>query len=130
VTDHIALSDDQIMTTLREVVAERPDYVYAAPEHQVDPGNISRFYVHVDEDGGNERPGCLVSVVLNRLGVPLEDLARREGNGAYTVARSLAGVSTRIASALSEAQDAQDSGATWACALERAESWVPDKVLI
>lgn len=119
------ITGTQVLETLKAVVAERPDYVYEAPAHQVhmDPEgliNSTCFYVHADEDGSNERPGCLVGEVLHRLGVPLAELAEHEGNGASQVARVF-GVDDRDAlTVLDEAQCHQDQGVAWGRALEAA----------
>ncbi|WBP87026.1 hypothetical protein [Kitasatospora cathayae] len=120
----VTLSDNQIMTTLREVVAERPYFIYSPPEHH-DDDTARCYYVHVDENGDNETPGCLVGAVLNRLGVPLDVLAKYEGSGAGSVSRAVANVSDTAALALAVAQDAQDNGAAWSRALEAAEQYAP-----
>jgi hypothetical protein len=117
------------MSTLREVVADHPEHVYTAPDHMADD-YLSCYYVHVDADGGNQRPGCLIGVVLNRLGVPLDVLATREGSGAYVVTSSLVETSSDVANALERAQDKQDNGATWAEALAAAEAGMPEGVVI
>jgi hypothetical protein len=76
----VNVTAEKVLETLREVVAERPDYVYEAPEGYTAGAGVTCFYVHGDV------PGCVVGHVLNRLGVPLSDLALVEGRGAYKVA--------------------------------------------
>jgi hypothetical protein len=115
-------TDEQVMTTLRQVVNERPEYVYTAPKHMRDfEGDPSCFYVHTDVNGGASEPGCVVGAVLNRLGVPLESLAEWEGASAHAVAMRVCYMPPRTAAALSRAQDAQDNGTTWERALASAE---------
>jgi hypothetical protein len=115
----IKVDATKVMDTLRTVVAERPDYVYEAPEELVTDG-ASCFYVHGDA------PGCLVGQVLNRLGVPLTDMERYEGTGAYSLLPHVVELTgdpdaaDDVATALTEAQYQQDQGVTWSKALELA----------
>lgn len=110
----ITTANETVLATLREVVAESPDYVYSNPvpsDERPDP-DMSCMYVHGDV------PGCLIGHVLHRLGVPLGELAKREGGAAYIVADDfLRGVSGGVLSRLDFAQGAQDSGKTWRDAL-------------
>jgi hypothetical protein len=123
--ERVKLSEAQIMDTLREVVAEQPDYVYAAPQHMARPNVESCFYVHADADSTNIRPGCLVGAVLYRLGVPLERLAAHEGTGASCVTSVLVNTDDRAVAVLDLAQGAQDKGSTWSEALAHAERVLP-----
>ncbi|MDH6123845.1 MULTISPECIES: hypothetical protein [unclassified Kitasatospora] len=120
-------SDDQVLETLREVVAERPELVYEAPTHQrddADPGMC--FYVHYDADGENPTAGCLIGTVYNRLGVPLEELARYEGRPANALGSGgLVQVSRAMTTLLVWVQEDQDQGRTWAEALGRNERFAP-----
>jgi hypothetical protein len=127
--ERINVTESRVMDVLREVVAERPDYVYKAPGHQV-AGLESCFYVHTDAEGNDPKPGCLVGAVLHRLGVPLEELAEREGTGAYIVASELLCTTMGAAHALDYAQSCQDAGDTWAGALSAAEAVIPTCVLV
>lgn len=109
------VSDDEIMTTLRDVVAKRPDHVY-------EPLN-GETCVYV-ADGA---PSCLVGHVLVPLGASLLHLAEADtgmvpANGVRDVAR-LAGldISETAGEALDAAQMAQDTGHLWSEALSRAE---------
>lgn len=112
------VSEARVMATLREVVAERPEYVYERDGQFAsgDADGISCLYVH--RDG----PGCLVGTVLHRIGVPLDKLATWEGSGAYVVAGMTAYMPDTARNALARAQDAQDAGATWSAALAAAEN--------
>lgn len=123
--ERITVPAAKVLETLTAVATENPGYVYAAPEHQASE-SLSCYYVHKDENGENVTPGCLVGKVLNVLGVSLEALSRYEGSGAYSVTATVLEVTgqpdeIRAAhDALGIAQNAQDAGATWGDALERA----------
>jgi hypothetical protein len=118
----VKVTAEQVLATLREVVAERPTYVYEAPEGYASETNetsVACFYVH-----GNT-PGCIVGHVLARLGVPLSDLALVEGRGAYKVADWFLDITdpdgaTDVEHVLSVVQMHQDRGDSWGSALEAA----------
>lgn len=125
------ITDDQIMATLAEVVGEAPETVYASPEHMIDAattnGNTNGetcFYVHRPAPGtdGDAQPGCLVGQVLNRLGVPLDELAEHEARGADYVMTQLGIGTDQTRDALCNAQSIQDSGKPWSDALIRAQA--------
>jgi hypothetical protein len=110
----ITTTDAQVMAMLKTVVSERPDYVYSAPEYMITEESASCFYVHADEDGSPVSAGCIVGAVLNRLGVPLEDLQKYEGATALQMVRKVAdGVSKETGHVLRNAQFLQDGGSTW-----------------
>lgn len=118
------ISDTKVLETLREIVAEQPDYVYKSPEHQ--RGVFARcFYVHTDpavpHDIDKAVAGCLVGHVLNRLGVSLLELKQHEGEDAKYAADNL-GLGSVAGCVLQRAQGAQDDGETWAGALATAEA--------
>jgi hypothetical protein len=119
----VKVSAVDVLETLRTVVAERPDYVYAAPADQ-DDTRASCFYVH--GAGEDAQPGCLVGHVLYRHGVSLDDLAAHEGAGAHDVTTALVDLMgepdavRETLGALLEAQGQQDDGATWGEALAEA----------
>lgn len=126
------LTDEQIITTLRAVVAERPDYVYERPAHMKpiygDNGHIAAdcLYVHTAPDDATDlTPGCLIGKVFHRLGVSLEDLVRWEGKGGFEVADEY-GASTEVGNVLSTAQNSQDSGQSWGVALADATECHPE----
>lgn len=126
-TSKVTVPADKVLETLREVVTERPDYTYQPPEHMVsEDAPLACFYVHTDADGNNPTPGCLVGAVLNRVGVSLESLAKREGTGAWSAVPALLNL-TGHPDAVGEAidvltavQEHQDNGADWSRALELA----------
>lgn len=107
------LTEARAMELLREVVAERPDYV--------DP-NASRggcMYLEYDSDGGPVAPSCIVGHVLYRHGWTLDNLWSRE----ITNPSQFEEIDVRAAMRLSVAQEAQDEGRTWATALMMAETY-------
>lgn len=109
-----AITDEKIMATLREVVAERPEFIYQKP--LASEGNVAVCrYVHGDV------PGCLVGQVLHRLGVSLGTLSVHEGQPAHSLADTLDIGSQAVRWALNAAQTAQDGGSTWGEALACAE---------
>jgi hypothetical protein len=79
----IKATNQQIVDTIRAVAAEQPDRVYTSPEL-----DNTCLYVHRDYDG-NMVPGCIVGVALNRLGVPLSELANLERHTARSVIAEL-----------------------------------------
>lgn len=106
-------TDEQVMTTLRDVVNERPDYVYE--EVPCDEETVTDcLYVY------NNAPSCLVGHVMHRLGIPLDVLSEHEGESPNQFRPALS-ISYRAADALTKAQDVQDEGDAWADALEAAE---------
>lgn len=98
---------------LREVVAERPDYIYAHP---------SRACVHVYKG----QPSCIAGHVLVRAGfdpATIEAKVDQYGNGAQVFADVFKGqVTENAVRILRAAQIVQDGGQTWGDALEAAES--------
>ncbi|MFD8018943.1 hypothetical protein ACFV6G_00740 [Streptomyces lavendulae] len=111
-------SDKAVISALREVVAERPDYVYSSPDYMSEDDEGGRcFYVHKDEDGNPVAAGCVVGAALYRLGVPLEWMEQLEGRPASTLVGMLyPELSQRTVNVLSLAQSAQDNGDTWGVA--------------
>lgn len=116
----------EVLSTLREVVQGKEDYLYQAPDHQRTGGNTC-FYVHRDAVTDEKTPGCLVGHVLNRLGVPLSELAKCEGTRASIVIEHLQNeeqnpVNAYIRRTLDKAQQIQDNSGTWGEALREAET--------
>lgn len=120
------ITDATIIDTLRAVVTEAPDTVYSVPavmQITDEEGNSSGrcYYVHRDEEG-NETAGCLIGVVLNRLGVSLDTLREYENRPANTLVDLLGlNLSFSTGEFLRRAQNAQDRGAPWSTALAFAE---------
>ncbi|MFC8099414.1 hypothetical protein [Streptomyces sp. NPDC057363] len=120
----ISVTDEQVKETLRQVVSERPEYIYSSPDHmQGHTGDPSCFYVHRDndEDRTPVSGGCVVGVVLQRLGVSLEELAKEEGNAALnSVPRLLSGLSSETVRMLDSIQSYQDQKTPWGMAYAQA----------
>lgn len=117
----IATTDEQVMEVLKDEVSKRPDYVYSRPEYMKEIDEASCFYVHQDETGENVSAGCLVGVVLHRLGVPLEELAKREGKpAARVIPHVVTGITHDMVKVLQDAQYAQDEKNTWGEAYAKA----------
>jgi hypothetical protein len=115
------ITDETVLSTLREVVAERPEYAYDAPEHMKDnPESPDCFYVHKDEDGDCVAPGCVIGMVLHRLGVPLEVLAENEGKTVIQVRHLMPDVSMEVRHTLNLMQSRQDVGKPWGMAYAMA----------
>lgn len=117
------ITDEDVVRTLREVVAERPGHVYARPEYLPAGDNgLTCRYVHPSEDGSTSEPGCLVGHVLHRLGVPLWALANHEGSDADNVVSALhLPLTGRTKMILCVAQSYQDEGRTWGESLRMTE---------
>ncbi|MBT2609866.1 hypothetical protein J7I97_16660 [Streptomyces sp. ISL-87] len=113
-----AVTDSVVLETLREVVAERPDYVYSSPEYMpADEEDGRCFYVHKDESGSPVSAGCVIGVVLYRLGAPLEWMEQLEARPASSLAgRLFPQLSDRTMQKLNLVQSAQDNGDTWGTA--------------
>lgn len=110
----ITTTDAQVLETLKQVVSERPEYVYSAPEYMVGEMTASCFYVHVDEQGQAVSAGCGVGALLHRIGVPLEELREHEGKTANQILpHVLTGVSRKTAHMLRTFQFLQDEREPW-----------------
>lgn len=121
--ERIKVPASDVTRVLAEVVAERPDHVYAEPV-PAPMSMTSCYYVHGAED--DRTPGCLVGHVLNRLGVPLDTLQQHEGESASDVAARTLIITghpdetSAVYRVLDDAQSWQDLGETWGRALEIA----------
>lgn len=109
--EKITVSGEKFINTLREVAAERPDYVYEAPDSLRTPGyEEACFYVHPSPDG--PVAGCIIGATLERLGVPLDVLKYFEHDSAGRVMDVLLNITGPMAGAARDiavaAQDAQD----------------------
>ncbi|MEV6419037.1 hypothetical protein [Streptomyces sp. NPDC051662] len=112
------ITDEDVLSTLRKVVAERPEYVYSAPEHMgaTKDGSVC-FYVHKDEDGTNVAAGCVIGVVLHRLGIPLDELEKQEGENARdALTRLVPALSRWVKEDLNRMQMHQDNDVAWGLA--------------
>lgn len=111
----IELDGATALRLLREVVAERPDYVYEPP---ADAHELCVYQSHGE-------PSCVVGHVLARAGWPVRALIEldRTGVSAGLLHQRLDGVTEQAATVLAVAQNWQDVGGdhTWAGALAAAE---------
>lgn len=123
------MNDNELIQTIRDVAAERPDYVYEAPEHQEIVGELC-FYVHTDPETGDPTEcGCIIGHALNRLGIPLSLLARCEGKVAQIVLSFLfPELGTRALSFALRVQNNQDIGRTWSQSVEDANEAMESEV--
>lgn len=113
------ITDDMVISTLKAVVAEQPDYVYAAPSHMTDDAEC--YYVHTDDDGANQRPGCVVGHVLHRLGISLDEIGEHEDEDAHAAVPALVGgLNQGTMTLLCDVQQSQDRGTPWNVALASA----------
>ena len=106
------LTAERALQLLREVVAERPGYVYEAPD--------SRGCAYVDPATGE--PSCLVGHVFIRAGWSAAELRRWNRTAVSWLPSNLA-ISEGARCMLDEAQQVQDSGWTWGEALLTAEGF-------
>lgn len=83
-------TDDDVVRVVRELAAERPDFIYTQqPEglaHGVGKSTCSYVGARMGVKGGE---GCIVGQALQRLGVKKKTLRRREGEPATAVLRRL-----------------------------------------
>ncbi|MEN8656249.1 hypothetical protein ABCR94_38190 [Streptomyces sp. 21So2-11] len=116
------ITNETALSTLRQVVAERPEHVYSPPEYmRSGPDDNSCFYVHKDVDGSIVDSGCVVGVALHRLGVPLEALVKYEGLPARAVLHRIAPrLSDRTNEQFNDMQIRQDAGDAWGLAYAKA----------
>lgn len=127
------IDGERLIHTLREVVAEQPDYVYTLPAH-MQGGNYVCCYVHTDADTGEpQAAGCVVGAVLDRLGIPLAGIEALEGAGATQAVPVFLNITGPLAAKAVEvldcAQAYQDGGAPWGVALANAEAVVGTTLL-
>ena len=111
--DQETFTAERALTLLREVVAERPDYVYESP--------VWDSCVYIDPT--DRKPSCLAGHVFIRAGWDLGELERANKTDVRTFVdeHTARPVDPDAAAILQEAQDWQDMGRTWAVALAHAE---------
>lgn len=100
----------EIETAVREIVSERPDYIY----------DNAGYYLHKDEEGNPTVPGCLLGHALLRVGYTTEQLQFVNSKGIKAIAPRL-----KIEGDLkwlNDVQILQDSNITWANAVRAADS--------
>ncbi|MCX5201507.1 hypothetical protein OG897_08590 [Streptomyces sp. NBC_00237] len=121
----MSAQEAEAMQVLRQVVLENPDYIYKVPSHYEVYGDGTEdldgtcFYVHKNESGGLESPGCLVGQVGARMGLSLADMSKYEGLSArQMLGKLLPSLSEAVLRTLDHVQDKQDNGFTWKEAYE------------
>lgn len=96
---------EETYTDLAAMLEEDPD--------GFDEEVICRYVTRPEAEGGVQ-PACLIGGVFHRLGVPLDELAAREGNDSDAIASRFAPrLSADLRRALRSAQTRQDGGGTW-----------------
>lgn len=111
----LPLKLDDARTLLKEVVGEKPGFVYASWDDEPGVAFGECKYVHDDE------PGCLVGQVLFRAGIPLADLLPVEGVGVSLGHEFRSWLTADAARYLASAQRVQDVREPWSEALASAE---------
>lgn len=110
-----AIDGPEALRLLREVVGERPDFVYAPPVGS----NETCMYVWQGQ------PSCVVAHVLVRAGYDIDTIANLDPWGLIDSARShvrAVRVNDEAAQILTVAQTTQDNSAAWSEALDAAEN--------
>jgi hypothetical protein len=105
----------QVQAEVRALAAASPDYVYTS-------GTNDCFYT-AGADGNETGECCIFGQALTRLGVPVEDLAAREGDGINGLFEGLGIFATvREEDWARRVQSRQDWGYTWAAAIEHGDT--------
>lgn len=117
---------EEFVAAAREVVAERPDFIYASPHRWLSPDDptprwslkapapLKGTCKYVKKDDPTE-PDCLIGCIMKRLGLPLP--AFDCGEAAYYVLREL--VEDRGRDFAIRLQRRQDIGTPWGEALDQ-----------
>lgn len=111
--------EKNIIRTLEQVVAERPDYVYR-------PADVAGhcMYVHKDPLTGERTPGCVMGHVMHRMGVPFEKIMGLEGTAAAGALTQVFGtLSWETRFLVNEVQGRQDKSTPWGQALAEAKEF-------
>lgn len=117
-TDTTKITDKQILDTLKDVVKENPDYVYAN-DHRVyySSGSYTECY-YFEADGS---PACVVGHVFDRLGVSLEDIGYFNEVSFYDFSDVVfPSISKTTEIFVSSVQRSQDAGLSWGEAYDKS----------
>lgn len=108
------ITEQMLIDSLYEIVAENPDYVY-------DDRDAEGFCRYFNDEG---EPSCVVGHVLARNGIVAEQVAPIKYSGAAAVIRETTGVLPSLSGStlFYEMQAWQDAGTPWGEALEKAET--------
>lgn len=112
-TDTTKITDELFLSTLKDVVKENPDYVYAEDEKSKDVYGDSLCVYFYPEDG---KPACVVGHVFDRLGVSPDVVMAQNGMPfGFNYFRNLfSGLSSGFIERVGVVQKGQDEGETWA----------------
>lgn len=115
--NRIVIDADEAERLLKAAVKERGEgYVY---QPTMDSGG-SCLYVHQDERG-NDVPGCLIGLALNKAGLPLDTLKAHNWVSIRTLSKSLPiEITSQALDVLTMAQMRQDQRRPWGEAVSRA----------
>ena len=109
---------DDVVSKVREVAAERPDFVYSSPN----PDNC--LYRHGEN---REEPGCIIGQALDRLGYVVPQAW--EGSNAEALMDHIYDLSQHDdvrASWLRYVQGEQDRAKPWGEAVSEADRYYPE----
>lgn len=110
-TDTTKITDKQILDTLKDVVKENPDYVYANDHQDYYSSSSYTECYYYEEDGS---PACVVGHVFDRLGVSLNDIGYDNDMPFYTFSSELfPNISHTTEIFVSSVQRRQDAGLSW-----------------
>jgi hypothetical protein len=125
-SDTVTFTPSDVVAKMRELAAERPDYVYdnEGMGNSMDGFSpTSCFYRHGED---RERAGCIVGQALDRLGyVVPEEL---EGSTSTYVLNYIFGAGTATQEGMADirwvrdVQSQQDIGSTWGKAVAHADA--------
>ena len=119
------VTDELFEATLRQVVAENPDFVYPSNirgQGQDDWHNGGGACVYAHPDGS---PACVIGHVVYRLTPELLPSYKSETQNAADLLVGLyPKVSSGVRVAATEAQSSQDDGSSWQEALDNYETWL------
>lgn len=122
----LKLTYEQAKADLEALAAERPDYVYEAPEKEEEDEAPICMYFH------ENAPSCIVGHVMARHGMTQDQLTSFEnaGTAVYGLfANDTLQVDRKTGVMLSRAQAMQDQGSTWGDSVAEAIEYDPDGAL-
>jgi hypothetical protein len=126
VSDTLTITLDDVVTEIRTLASEQPDFVYHNEAGKVGPG-VTCNYRHnrMGDPNHNGTAGCIVGQALDRLGYVVP--GKYEGSSALEVlAAGLdLNVDNRAAAWIVEVQQHQDKGEAWGEAVRHADDLFP-----
>lgn len=110
------LNATDVVNEIRKVAAEQPDFIYNGDTFPIE----CLYTKNADGSPG----GCIVGRALMRLNVEEEVLVKNDGRGASGVLSELGiGGDIFVMHWINEVQEIQDSGKTWAEAVQSADTY-------